>query len=107
MAVEIRHHYKKGADGKPEGPILVDRVYRDGQPVGWMLREDYAAFTPVVKLTRDDAIEIVRECARLRAEEGVFLPGTKVGGGAPSAEQMAEALEKANQELDDEDDDDE
>lgn len=94
MKIELKHHHKKGSDGKPVGPILIDRVYLDGEPVGWLARQDRATFAPTAKLDRAALQEVAAKCAKLRAEEGTYLPGGSTGGGVPSPEALREALDQ-------------
>lgn len=109
MEVKITHLYKKGPGGDPTGPKLKDVVRVDGEKVGYIERQDGAhlqAIIPRARFGRAEWNEIIRECAKIRGEEGLYLPGADAHFGVPTQEQMDEALAKVNEQLDDEEGDD-
>lgn len=109
MQVAMTGLYAKGPDGQKCGPKLKDVFRVDGEKVGYMDRRNDAHLEVVVPRSRygqSEWREIMRQVAQLRADEGDYTPSARYCCGAPTDEQMAEALERVNQELDDEEGDD-
>lgn len=83
----------------------VDKVLRDGMQVGILGRHDSALFCPTKNLSVDETAPIVRECQRIRDEEGIFQGDIQCRCQLPEPSKVQDAMDEVDQQDTDEDED--